>query len=174
MIFRKKDIHMARESSKGNGSEGMISVIGPGTRLTGEFEAEGSVRIEGTIEGTVRAGKAVVIGKDGVVEGDVFTQDAIIAGTVRGLLVAESRLELQATCRIDGDIRARRIQLQEGAVINGTVQMNQGDSQSGTGTGDGRRDAKASAEKGQSSTGSSTASTSENEVSGGVENKSAE
>ena len=45
------------------------------------------------------------------------------SGTVIGTLVAESRLELQATCRIEGDIRARRMQLEEGAILNGTVHM---------------------------------------------------
>ena len=58
-----------------------------------------------------------------LVDGDVYTQDAVISGRVRGGLVAESRLELQATCRIDGDVRARRMQLEEGAILNGTIQM---------------------------------------------------
>jgi cytoskeletal protein CcmA (bactofilin family) len=79
------------------------------------------LRIEGTIKGTIRAGKAVVIGKDGVVDGDIVTQDAIIGGRVTGAVVAESRLELQATCVIEGEIRARRIKLEEGGRINGTV-----------------------------------------------------
>jgi cytoskeletal protein CcmA (bactofilin family) len=65
----------------------------------------------------------VVVGKDGVVSGDITTQDAVVSGTVIGTLVAESRLELQATCRIEGDIRARRMQLEEGAILNGTVHM---------------------------------------------------
>jgi cytoskeletal protein CcmA (bactofilin family) len=69
----------------------------------------------------VRAGKAVVIGKDGVVIGDIATQDAIIGGRVTGSVIADSRLELQATCIIDGEIRARRIKLDEGGRVNGTV-----------------------------------------------------
>jgi cytoskeletal protein CcmA (bactofilin family) len=77
--------------------------------------------VEGTVEGTVRAGKAVVIGKDGVVMGDVITQDAIIGGRVTGAVVAESRLELQATCSVEGKVKARRIKLDEGGRINGTV-----------------------------------------------------
>lgn len=114
---------MAKDRQNHSVSESTISIIAQGTRITGECETEGSIRIEGAVEGSVRAGKAVVIGKDGLVEGDVFTQDAVIAGTVRGLVIAESRLELQASCRIDGDVRARRMQLEEGAVLNGTIQM---------------------------------------------------
>jgi len=101
--------------------DGVISIIGPGMRVIGDCETEGTLRIEGSVEGTVRAGKAVVIGKDGSVHGDVFTQDAVIGGSVKGTIVAESRLELQATCLIEGEIRARRIKLDEGGRVNGNV-----------------------------------------------------
>jgi cytoskeletal protein CcmA (bactofilin family) len=115
---------MARDrTTQLNGQDTVISIIGPGMRVIGDCETEGSVRIEGEVKGAVRAGKAVVIGRDGVVHGDVHTQDAVVSGTVTGSVVAISRLELQATSRIDGDIQARRLQLEEGAVLNGTVQM---------------------------------------------------
>lgn len=102
--------------------DGVISIIGAGMRVVGDCETEGTIRIEGYVEGTVRAGKAVVIGKEGVVKGDVLTQDAVVGGQVHGTLVAESRLELQATCQVDGEVRARRIQLEEGGKVNGKVQ----------------------------------------------------
>lgn len=102
--------------------ENAISIIGPGMRVIGDVETEGTIRVEGLVQGTVRAAKAVVIGKDGSVQGDVFTQDAVVGGKVVGTVVAESRLELQATCVIDGEIKARRIKLDEGGRVNGTVQ----------------------------------------------------
>jgi cytoskeletal protein CcmA (bactofilin family) len=91
--------------------------------VVGDCQTEGTVRVEGVVEGSIKAGKAVVIGKQGKVVGDIRTQDAVISGRVTGTLVAESRLELQATCHIDGEIHTRRMQLEEGAVLNGTVQM---------------------------------------------------
>jgi cytoskeletal protein CcmA (bactofilin family) len=103
--------------------EGVISIIGPGMRVTGDCQTEGTLRIEGTVAGTVRADKAVVLGKDGVVDGDIATQDAVIGGRVTGSIVAESRLELQATCVVEGEIRARRLKLDEGGKVNGTVQV---------------------------------------------------
>jgi len=103
--------------------ESVISIIGPGMKVVGDCETDGTIRIEGTVEGTIRAGKAVVVGKDGRVKGDITTQDAVISGSVVGTVSAESRLELQATSRIDGEVKARRMQLEEGAILNGTVQM---------------------------------------------------
>lgn len=101
--------------------DGVISIIGAGMRVVGNCTTEGTLRIEGVLEGTVRAGKAVVVGKDGVVLGDIITQDAIVGGKVTGTVVAESRLELQATCVIDGEIHARRIKLEEGGRVNGEI-----------------------------------------------------
>jgi cytoskeletal protein CcmA (bactofilin family) len=115
---------MARDRA-GNGAplESVISIIGPGMKLVGDCETDGTIRIEGVVEGSIRAGKAVVVGKDGKVHGDIATQDAVISGSVVGSVSAESRLELQATARIDGEVRARRMQLEEGAILNGTVDM---------------------------------------------------
>jgi cytoskeletal protein CcmA (bactofilin family) len=105
------------------GTDTVISIIGPGMRVVGDIETDGTVRIEGSVEGNVRAGKAVVIGKDGCVEGTVVTQDAVVSGRLNGTLTADSRLEVQSTSRIDGDVYARRMQLEEGAVLNGTLVM---------------------------------------------------
>jgi len=113
---------MAREAS-GTPPESVISIIGPGMTVVGDCQTEGTVRVEGVVEGSISAGKAVVIGKQGKVIGDIRTQDAVISGHVKGTLIAESRLELQATCHIDGEVHTRRMQLEEGAVLNGTVQM---------------------------------------------------
>ena len=106
-------------------NESSMSIIGPGMRIVGDLSTEGTVRVEGIIEGTVSAGKAVVIGKEGEVVGDVITQDAVIGGRVRGTVTAESRLELQATAQIEGQIsaRAQHLVLEEGCRFNGQVQM---------------------------------------------------
>jgi cytoskeletal protein CcmA (bactofilin family) len=122
----RKDESMAKEKEQAPAlapREGVISIIGPGMRVVGDCETEGTLRIEGIVEGTVRAGKAVVVGKDGVIQGDLATQDAVIGGRVTGTVTAESRLELQATCIIEGEIRARRVKLEEGGKINGKVLM---------------------------------------------------
>ena len=113
---------MARpDESAATPRDSVISIIGPGMRVVGDCETDGTLRIVGRVEGTVRAGKAVVVGKDGSVEGDLVTQDAIVGGRVNGTLIAESRLELQATCVVEGEIKARRLKLDEGGQVNGKV-----------------------------------------------------
>lgn len=115
---------MARDRDNNQASqESVISIIGPGMTIVGDVETDGTVRVEGSVEGSIKAGKAIVIGKKGVVIGDVSTQDAVISGRVEGSLVAASRLELQATCHIEGEVHTLRMQLEEGAVLNGSVHM---------------------------------------------------
>lgn len=115
---------MAKDNrTEASAPETVISIIGPGMKIVGDCETDGTIRVEGLVEGRVKAGKAVVVGKDGKVDGTVETQDAVISGTVAGTVTAESRLELQATARIEGDIHARRMQLEEGALVNGQVHM---------------------------------------------------
>lgn len=103
--------------------EMVISVIAPGARVKGDCESPDTIRIDGLFEGSVRAKKAVVVGADGRVEGDIHTADARIAGTVRGTLEVGSRLELAASCVIDGDICAARMQIEEGGQVNGSVSV---------------------------------------------------
>jgi cytoskeletal protein CcmA (bactofilin family) len=119
---------MAKDKDKDSPTaarEGVISIVGAGMRVVGDCSTDGTLRVEGTVEGTIQAGKAVVVGKDGTVIGDIMTQDAVIGGRVNGKVIAESRLELQATCVIEGEVRARRIKLDEGGRINGTVQTDE-------------------------------------------------
>lgn len=105
--------------------ETVISIIGPGMRVKGDCETGDTVRIEGVVEGSVVAKKAVVIGREGRVIGDITTADAKIAGAVTGKLEIKSRLELAATCVIDGEINAARLQLDDGGSVNGSVHVGQ-------------------------------------------------
>lgn len=105
----------------------VVSIIGQGMRVEGDCATEGTLRVEGRVEGSVQADKAVVIGTDGVVVGDIRTQDAVVAGRIEGSIVAESRLELQAGSRVEGDIRSRRVKLEEGGVVDGKIEMGRKD-----------------------------------------------
>lgn len=101
----------------------VVSVLAPGMTVMGDIRCDGTVRVEGKVEGSIHASKSVVIGKNGHVTGDIETQDAVIAGAVVGTLTAASRVELQDTCRVEGDIRSRRVKLDEGGQVEGRFHM---------------------------------------------------
>ena len=100
-----------------------LSIIGAGMKVVGDLSAEGVVKIEGTVVGTVRAGRQILVAKGGVVEGDLFAREAIIGGEVRGGIQAEERVEVQASSVVHGDIATKRLFVQEGGEINGVIRM---------------------------------------------------
>lgn len=123
-MFERTDENMQKNRSDSPKELGdVVSIIGPGMKIVGDCSSDGTIRVEGNVEGSVNAGKSVVVGKDGSVKGDISTQDAIIAGTVNGSVNAESRVELQSTCRVQGDIRSRRVKLDEGGQVDGQLHM---------------------------------------------------
>lgn len=124
---------MARFSSarsdpdrSGGASEGApqtLSILARGMCVIGELRSDGVVKIEGKVEGSVRAKGQVLVVKGGVVEGDIFTREAVVGGEVRGAIFADERVELQTSSKIDGDVTTPQIIIQEGGEINGNVRM---------------------------------------------------
>ncbi len=100
-----------------------LSILAAGTRIKGEVAVEGVIKIEGTVEGTVRAQGQVLVAKGGVVEGDIYARQAIIGGEARGGVYADERVEVQATSTVNGDITTPQITVLEGGKINGNIRM---------------------------------------------------
>lgn len=117
---------MAREQRTETPARDMndvVSVIGPGMEIVGDIKCDGTVRVEGRVEGSIKATKSVVVGKGGTVKGDIETQDVVVAGSITGTVNGASRVELQETCRVEGDIRSRRVKLDEGGRVEGRLHM---------------------------------------------------
>lgn len=113
-----------RESPKrGPMRENNLSIVAHGTRVVGELVTEGVVKVEGIIEGSIRARQQVVVAKGGKVEGDIHTREAVIGGAVSGGIYADERVEVQRGSVVNGDITTQRIMVQEGAEVNGQVRM---------------------------------------------------
>ena len=68
-------------------------------------------------------GSQVLVSEGAVIEGDLHTQEAVIAGQVSGAIHARERVELQATAMVAGDILTPRISIVEGARVTGEVKM---------------------------------------------------
>ena len=105
------------------GKDAALSVIAAGTRITGELVSDGIVKVEGTVVGTVRADRQVLVAKGGTIQGDVFTRDAIVGGEIHGAILADDRVEVQSSSIIQGDITTLRIVIHEGGEVNGHVRM---------------------------------------------------
>lgn len=108
-----------------SGSHSIENMIGKSACVRGDLEADGAFRIDGTVEGKVQSKSAVVIGDGGVVRGDVFASDVVVAGKVQGNVSCTGHLEIVATGLIEGDIEAKSVRIETGGVFRGTSRMGQ-------------------------------------------------
>jgi cytoskeletal protein CcmA (bactofilin family) len=95
------------------------TIIGPTTSLQGHLKAEGTMRIDGGVEGAVEASGNVLVGQGGRVQGNVSGQNVLVAGVVKGNILAAQRLEIVATGRVLGDITVRALLIEEGGLFRG-------------------------------------------------------
>lgn len=124
---------MFNKDSNGNGDRGAaqgngdanLSVIAAGSKVIGDMECSGVLKIEGTVEGTIRGARQVLLGRQGVVKGDIETREAVIGGQVEGSIHAMERVEIQGTAAVVGNIHTKTIVIREGGQINGAVRMDE-------------------------------------------------
>jgi cytoskeletal protein CcmA (bactofilin family) len=100
-------------------------MLGRSCIVRGDLTAEGAIRIDGTVEGSVSSKGAVVVGESGVVRGGVSGCDVVIAGQVLGDIVCPGHLEILAKGRVEGDIEAQSMRIETGGVFCGTSRMGQ-------------------------------------------------
>lgn len=123
MAFSSSNSDRGRDAQARGARETSLSIVAGGMKVVGEVTSDGVIKIEGTVEGTVRADRQVLVAKEGVVQGDVFTREAVIGGRVIGSVYADERVEVQPDSVVRGDIVTQRLIVQEGGEVNGTVQM---------------------------------------------------
>ena len=100
--------------------EAIKTVIGKDTVMEGSVKTDESIRLDGTLKGELHASGTLVIGPSGRVDAEVVrVRDAVIGGEVTGKLEAEGNVKLEASAVFTGDISARSIVVEEGAIIRG-------------------------------------------------------
>ena len=107
-----------------NESDGLMNtIIGKDTTITGTVDVKGALRIDGTVKGKVICSDCVTIGASGVVEAEIESKTAIIAGRLLGNINGSEKVELQKDCEMDGDLRTKSLVIEEGAVFCGACNM---------------------------------------------------
>lgn len=111
--------------------EGDITVqgrllLGPTALVSGNVQA-GFCQIMGRVEGRVECSEELDLGQSGRLNADVVAGKRInLAGAVYGDVTTHGVLRMMPTARVDGDVRARNILMEEGATMNGQCIMRSG------------------------------------------------
>jgi cytoskeletal protein CcmA (bactofilin family) len=104
-------------------SRGTPCVVGAKTVVKGEIGGEEDVVVEGAVEGQVRIAKDLRVAQGGSVKANVTAHSVIVAGELLGDCHASHKVEITATGRLTGNIRAPKIVIAEGAVFKGNSEM---------------------------------------------------
>jgi cytoskeletal protein CcmA (bactofilin family) len=125
-IFSRTSQPGRLEAPPRRGEPAGLTIIAIGTTVVGDVASEGIVKVEGTVEGTVRAGTQLLVAPGAVIRGDVYGSEIVVGGEVRGGVNAGERVEIQAGAVVDGDIRAQRLHIADGGRVNGQITMEPG------------------------------------------------
>jgi cytoskeletal protein CcmA (bactofilin family) len=95
------------------------TVLGRDATFEGVLSFRGDVRVEGRLRGEVYAVGGLRVEAGASIEGRVEVDDLIVAGSVRGEVIARRRLELLPTARVEASVRTTNLALSDGCVLQG-------------------------------------------------------
>lgn len=107
---------------KGQG-KGLYTILGEGTVFEGSISVPHNLRVEGAFKGKIETAEEIIIGGTGVVNADIKAKSAVVGGKIVGNLMVEDRVELQEKASLIGDLKARDLIINEGAVFHGNCSM---------------------------------------------------
>jgi cytoskeletal protein CcmA (bactofilin family) len=107
--------------------------LGPNDSLEGKLTYGGSMTVDGGhAEGEFRIGGNIEIGNGTVVKALLEASNVTIKGEVEGKLTARDKLTLGKSAKLNGDVQVKRLQIEDGATLNGYVRMGDFEQQAGS------------------------------------------
>jgi cytoskeletal protein CcmA (bactofilin family) len=102
-----------------------VTVIGEGIQLDGKLKLSGVVRVYGRLSGeiTADADSSLILMESAVVEGSLDVDTLVVAGFIRGNIHARTRVSIEGTGRIIGNIETPTIAIDFGAYLEGETKM---------------------------------------------------
>ena len=107
----------------GFGGDDNITLLAKGVHLKGEIRVEGTVRIDGRLEGEIHTKGQVIIGEDGLVEGSVAAGTVVSSGRIKATVTAVERVHLLKTAVLIGEVHTPVLMMEEGAKLQGRTDM---------------------------------------------------
>src|SRR4030043_2374930 len=108
-------------------TEKLESLIGANSKVKGDIDTKGSLRIDRSMEGTVEV-DWVILGEKACLKGDVTARGIIIAGRVDGNLRSKEIVEIKSKGQVSGDISTNKLTIIEGGMFDGRSSMHKDES----------------------------------------------
>jgi cytoskeletal protein CcmA (bactofilin family) len=121
--FKAPSVVASRSGEPALGEDADQAHLVKGSRVEGRLTFEGSVRIDGEIDGEIEAQGTVTIGENAVVRAQISAANIVVNGKVTGDLLGRKRVELRVPARLQGNITTPSLVIHEGVVFEGHCSM---------------------------------------------------
>lgn len=109
--------------SKTTPNSNAINIIGQGTKITGDITCDSDIRIDGMLEGNIKAEGKIILNKSGKIQGNISCKNCDVSGNAEGTIEVAELLALKESSNINGDIVTKKMSVEPGAIFNGTCKM---------------------------------------------------
>lgn len=99
--------------------------LADGSSFTGKAQIAGTMRIEGKADGDLEATESIIVGKTGLVQANLKTRRAVLNGRFSGKIDASDRVELQNGSRVEAEIHAKNMVMEDGVQFSGNCRVGQ-------------------------------------------------
>jgi cytoskeletal protein CcmA (bactofilin family) len=108
--------------ARGDSNHNSIT-LGPRDKLIGSLTFDGDLTVAGKMEGEVHATGDVAVENGSTVKATIEGNNVTVQGTIHGNVNARGRLSLSGSGSLHGDVRVSKLTVEDGATLNGNVQM---------------------------------------------------
>jgi cytoskeletal protein CcmA (bactofilin family) len=110
-------------STEGTKDGEIIAFVGKGVTFRGAISYEGTVRIDGRVDGEIETTGTLIVGEDAVITAKVHAGTVVSKGKITGDVVAKERVKLMAPAMLNGSVKAPVFSIEEGVTFDGSCEM---------------------------------------------------
>ncbi|MCC2641193.1 MAG: uncharacterized protein K0S45_1606 [Nitrospira sp.] len=107
------------------GNEEINAFVGKGVSFKGVITYNGTVRIDGNLDGEIHTEGILLVGEDAVLNAKITAGTVVCKGKITGDISAREKVKLRAPAVVNAGVKAPLISMEEGVVFNGTLEMSQ-------------------------------------------------
>ena len=107
-----------------NPQDQMRTMIGEDVEITGNIKCEQGIELNGKLNGDLNCASLAQIGTTCAVKGNLSVETVLVMGQINGNITAKDKIELKSSAKLHGDIRARRLTVEDGVTFVGKVEVN--------------------------------------------------
>jgi len=101
----------------------LLTYLSQKTEFEGILHAEGMLRVDGVVHGTVEVQGDLEISSSGLVEGpEIKAHNIVVHGVLKARVIAKGKLTLSRTARLEGDVVAGSLEIESGAYYTGFIE----------------------------------------------------